>query len=111
MNFEIVSYVSVGPLHFGMTVDEVRERLLPAQAVPFMKATTSEHPTDAFDSLGLHVFYRRDGIFCVLKIRCQNYLSVPRAVGELGVDECLHAGVHFFRKNQQYKLSHISSLG
>lgn len=60
MELDILPHVGVGSLRFGMTVDDVR-RNVPAPAVPFLKGPAPGHPTDAFDPLGLHVFYRGSG--------------------------------------------------
>jgi hypothetical protein len=60
MQLEILPYRGVGRLRFGMTVEQVR-RIVPATARPFIKGPGSHHPTDAFDDLGLHVFYRESG--------------------------------------------------
>jgi hypothetical protein len=50
---------SVGPIKFGMSRDEVRS-VLAQPFTPFQKGE-GEEPTDAFDTLDLHVFYR-DGL-------------------------------------------------
>lgn len=60
MIFEITSHVGAGALRFGMTVSEIRS-VLPCTAESFLKAASSEHPTDAFRALGVHVFYGRSG--------------------------------------------------
>ncbi len=56
LDFEIIPYAGIGPLRFGSTRAEVRETLrVPAEA--FQKTPTSEALTDAFDDLGIHVYY------------------------------------------------------
>lgn len=60
MHLEIRSHVGIGPLRFGMLVDEIR-RNVPFLAETFVKGPDSTHPTDAFDELGIHVYYRADG--------------------------------------------------
>jgi hypothetical protein len=48
---------SVGPIHFGMTPDELRATLNEPYT-PFKKSLDSPDPTDAFDTLSLHAYYR-----------------------------------------------------
>jgi hypothetical protein len=56
MDFEVEPYVGVGPIAFGLTRAEVRRRMaVPVEA--FMKTPSSAAPTDAFDALGVHVYY------------------------------------------------------
>ena len=55
-DFEIIPYAGIGPLRFGATRAEVREVLaVPVEA--FQKTPTSDALTDAFDDLGIHVYY------------------------------------------------------
>lgn len=58
MIFEIVPMKSVGPIAFGATRAEVRG--LFGNAVEFYKGS-SQNPTDAFDEVGIHVFYDANG--------------------------------------------------
>lgn len=51
--------LGVGPIRFGMPIDTVRA-LVGAHATPFSKSDEGKQ-TDAFDELGLHAFYDRDG--------------------------------------------------
>jgi hypothetical protein len=60
MEFNILPYVGIGTLRFGMTVEQVRNQLA-VLAQPFNKVSWAAHPTDAFDEVGLHVFYTADG--------------------------------------------------
>jgi hypothetical protein len=62
MNLEIDPYVGVGPIRFGMTRDEVR-RIVGRPVKPFLKGPSSVIPTDAFDDVGLHVYYK-EGDLC-----------------------------------------------
>lgn len=56
MEFNIVPYVGVGPINFGMSRTDVRNQLgVPVET--FMKTKDSTAPTDSFDELGIHVFY------------------------------------------------------
>jgi hypothetical protein len=57
---EIQYYHGVLGLAFGMTPDQVRATL-GDNFQSYQKAPTSEMPTDAFDSLGIHVFYKAPG--------------------------------------------------
>jgi hypothetical protein len=61
--WRIVALQSVGPICFGMARDEVRSILAQPFSV-FQKGEGSE-PTDAFDTLDLHVFYREGGVEAV----------------------------------------------
>lgn len=56
LTFDIASYERVGPISFGMSRTDVRKQLgVPVET--FMKTNDSAVPTDAFDELGIHVFY------------------------------------------------------
>jgi hypothetical protein len=61
MKLEIQPYVGVGPIKFGMTIDEVR-KVTGEKPKPFRKTPDDVIPTDAFDELGLHIFYKEPGI-------------------------------------------------
>jgi hypothetical protein len=61
MDYPIEPYVGVGPIHFGMTVDEVRTAV-GGEAHPFRKGPKATRDTDAFDELGLHVSYEDSGV-------------------------------------------------
>lgn len=54
--FEIVPMVGVGPVRFGMPREQCRKSL-GLDFDTFFKGTPKGHPTDAFDSLGMHVYY------------------------------------------------------
>jgi hypothetical protein len=56
MEFEIVPYVGVGPISFGMTRAEIR-KVLAAPVESFKKTPTSAVAADAFGTLGFHVHY------------------------------------------------------
>jgi hypothetical protein len=56
MEFDIESYVGVGPIAFGLVRAEVRQRL-GGPVKPFMKTATSVAPTDVFEDFDLHVHY------------------------------------------------------
>jgi hypothetical protein len=59
MEFEIVPYVHVGPIEFGLTRTDLRRRLN-SPADGFRKSPTDTVLTDAFDTLGFHVFYNAE---------------------------------------------------
>jgi len=59
MEFEVFPYAGVGPIEFGMVRADVRQRLA-APPESFTKAPGSASPTDAFDTLGIHVHYDSD---------------------------------------------------
>src|SRR6188768_2838145 len=60
-DFEIMPYVGIGKIRFGMTKEEVRATLgVPFES--FLKSESSELPTDAFDSLSIHVYYKLPGV-------------------------------------------------
>jgi|SRR5580658_8355057 hypothetical protein len=58
MQLEIEPYVGIGPIKFGMTIDEVRN-LINQKPKSFLKGPASTIPTDAFNDLGLHVYYKK----------------------------------------------------
>ena len=60
MDWVIRSYDGVGPVRLGMGFTAVRFALR-SRVETFMKTPDSERPTDAFDELGVHVYYDRDG--------------------------------------------------
>ncbi len=61
MDLDIRPYDGVGPLKLGMGIDAVRFALR-SHVESFTKTPDSERPADAFDDLGMHVHYDRDGI-------------------------------------------------
>jgi hypothetical protein len=64
MDMTIKPYEGVGPIRFGMSVDQVR-RAVGKRAETFKKAAArfpDAHPVDAFDEVGMHVFYKRTGV-------------------------------------------------
>jgi hypothetical protein len=66
VDFTIESYVAVGPLRFGVSVEHARSALpLPAKA--FMKAPFSAFPTDNFAS-EIRVHYRPPGIVTAVEV-------------------------------------------
>lgn len=60
-DYEIRPNEGVGPINFGMTVDEVRHVLGEPDAV-FRKSRLSAFTTDDFRRLGFHVYYSSKGI-------------------------------------------------
>ena len=58
---EILPYRAVAGIQFGMTAAQVRE-ILDSPVRPFKKTPTSELKTDAFDHLGIQVFYKPPGV-------------------------------------------------
>lgn len=61
MRFDIRPYEGAGPVRFGMTRAEVRAAVA-APSEEFRKSAGDELPTDAFDTAGLHVYYKRPGV-------------------------------------------------
>lgn len=61
MRFDIRPYEGVGPVKLGMTREEVRAAV-GAPFEEFRKSAGDELPTDAFDTVGLHVYYKRPGV-------------------------------------------------
>lgn len=61
MQLEIKPYVGVGPIRFGMTVEEVR-KAVGQKPNPFRKTPDEVIPTDAFDEIGLHACYKEPGV-------------------------------------------------
>ena len=60
MKLPIHPYSGIGPLQFGMSVDEVR-RILGDTPKPFTKTKKSSTSIDAFPRLGIHVYYKESG--------------------------------------------------
>jgi hypothetical protein len=61
MEFKIEPYIGAAPITFGMTSDEVRSKV-EVDVKQFKKTPISQMFTDAFDTLGVHVYYRKPGI-------------------------------------------------
>ncbi len=57
-DWTVRAQASVGPVVFGMTPEQVRTTLGQPFST-FMKSQDSTDPTDAFDTLSLHAYYRR----------------------------------------------------
>jgi len=60
-DFAIHPYEGAGGIRLGMTPEQVRD-LLKSEFTTFFKSPTSEMPTDAFRTLGLHVCYKKPGV-------------------------------------------------
>ena len=60
-DYEIRPNEGVGPIRFGMTVDEVR-RVLGAPDAVFRKSRSASFTTDDFNRLGFHVYYSSGGV-------------------------------------------------
>lgn len=61
MEFIIRPYISIGPIELGMSRKEVRETL-DARVEEFKKSPTDELTTDAFDELGVYVYYKEHDV-------------------------------------------------
>ena len=61
VKLEILPYRAVAGIQFGMTPAQVRE-ILGSQVRRFKKAPASELEADAFDHLGIQVFYKQPGV-------------------------------------------------
>lgn len=59
----ICPYQSVGQIRFGMTREEVRS-LLGEPSATFYKGLNTESPTDAYDHVGVHVYYAHPSGYC-----------------------------------------------
>ncbi|MSU78669.1 MAG: hypothetical protein EXS16_11320 [Gemmataceae bacterium] len=57
--FKITPMVGVGPVCFGIAREQVRKALR-ADFDTFRKSQKSRHETDAFDTLGMHIYYTGD---------------------------------------------------
>jgi hypothetical protein len=64
MDYIIYPYEGVGPIRFGMTPEQVHEKLGEPEHTTMKEAESPEFPTDAYNHLGFHVFYGESG-------RCQ----------------------------------------
>lgn len=60
MDWKIHPLQGIGEIRFGFDVNRIRS-LLGEPSATFLKTPSSVHPTDAFDALGIHVFYDADG--------------------------------------------------
>lgn len=56
MSFELLGFGDLGSVHIGMTRDQSRA-LLGRGFEEFLKAADSTVPTDAYDDLGVHVYF------------------------------------------------------
>lgn len=61
MDLPIISYSQVGPIAFGMPPSTVHSILGP-DFKSFKKTPASEMPTDAYDPLGIHIYYKKPGL-------------------------------------------------
>jgi hypothetical protein len=78
--WRIVAQSSVGPIDFGMSRQAVRVAL----AAPFTEFTKGEgeEPTDAFDTLGVHVYYRNGGVEAMEFWKTENILLGGHRLGD-----------------------------
>jgi hypothetical protein len=58
MEFPINPYVGIGVVRFGMSRRQVR-KALGGMVKEFKKTPKSESLTDAFDQLGIYVYYKK----------------------------------------------------
>jgi len=56
MNFELLGFGDLGSIHVGTTRDQARA-ILGGGFEEFFKSADSTVPTDAYDDLGVHVYY------------------------------------------------------
>ncbi|WP_458129248.1 hypothetical protein [Pseudomonas sp. Z2-11] len=56
MSFELLGFGDLGPVHVGMTRDQSRA-ILGGGFDEFFKTTDSTVPIDAYDDLGVHVYF------------------------------------------------------
>ncbi|RAM53231.1 MAG: ABC transporter ATP-binding protein [Hapalosiphonaceae cyanobacterium JJU2] len=70
MNLIIEPYKGISAIKLGMTREEVRNILIGCggELQTFMKTPTSEIPTDSFNNLGIHIFYKKPGICEAIEI-------------------------------------------
>ncbi len=61
MDFIIGPYIGINNIKFGMKRAEVRKalNLMPRE---FFKISDSDVPTDAYDEIGIHVYYDKSDI-------------------------------------------------
>jgi len=78
MDLTIYPYLGVGSIRFGMTVDQVRTAV-GMEPQPFKKTELSVFPTDAFRSLGVHVYYKESGVCKAIEM---GYPASPTLNGE-----------------------------
>jgi hypothetical protein len=61
MDYIIYPYEGVGPIRFGMTPEQVHEKLGEPERTTMKEAESPEFPTDAYDDLGIYVYYGKSG--------------------------------------------------
>ena len=61
MSLIIKTYEGVGDIKFGDSVETVR-KILNSRYKSFKKTPMSEFPTDAFEDLGMHIYYKKSGL-------------------------------------------------
>lgn len=59
----IYPYQGVGQIRFGMTREEVRSLLGEPSAI-FYKGLNTKSPTDAYDNIGVHIYYHYPSGYC-----------------------------------------------
>ena len=59
----IYPYQGVGQIRFGMTREKVRS-LLGEPSATFYKGLNTQSPTDAYDNIGIHIYYHHPSGYC-----------------------------------------------
>lgn len=106
-NFEIQPYIGIGIVQFGMSRGEVRT-LLPGSVSTFKKGLDAITLTDAYDELGLHLFYdSSDRLECIdawgpcpisykgVQLLGVNLAHVLKGLADLGLDARYDDGYFF----------------
>jgi hypothetical protein len=107
LRWDIVPHKGVGPLFFGMTRNDARAKL-GTEFTSFRKSATAASESDAFDELGVHLYYDdNDGLefietFQPCSLRYKNAFllgdveSVIQTLNEVGLKPRNDDGSYFF---------------
>ncbi len=66
-SLEIKSYQGVSDIQLGTEISQIHEALGNPDS-SFYKSETSKYPTDAYDRLGIYVFYRSPGVCAAIEL-------------------------------------------
>jgi hypothetical protein len=71
---DIRPLMGVGPINFGMPVEQVRQAL-GLTAFPFQKSEDLKFEVDAFDNDSIHVYYREPGVCEAVELFCPTVVT------------------------------------
>ena len=94
--YEVVPHVGVGPVHLGMSREEVR-RVMPGPCEPYRKVPDAQHETDAFFNSGFQVFYGGE-------LPVAEYIELSRESGF----RVVYRGIDVFAASADDVVAHVS---